>query len=278
MIKLTDEHIPEIKVMEKAFDDLQNSNISFSTSEEVLKYLFEHFKFVPRLSWSSDKIGNFKLYRVRKESTFKNEDLHDPLSFSFPPPELCKLGRANLPGKPVLYACDNQFTAIVETDISKDEIFYLSEWELIIYPLCLLFVQLFDNISPENRWYNIYANMLKSMLNDYIYLSEKSIASLKFLNSAYSNLFVKTNPKSYLISAAIADNLIYHDHEGARTIGIIYPSVKNNLLSINFAINWYYTINNIKLKHIQKLIMTDNPKAPGLISTGTLNGDTISWE
>jgi hypothetical protein len=174
MKQITDDLIPDIEKVEESFKLLLDSSNLFSTSNEVIDFFFKQLIFIPRIAFPNDKIKTFKLFRIRKKTTIKKENLSDPLSFSFPPPEFCYVERANLTGKPVFYGCDNQFSAILETDIGKNEIFYLSEWTLTIHPNHYLFLLLFDNINSENLWYNISINMLNSLLKEFDFLSEKS--------------------------------------------------------------------------------------------------------
>ncbi len=122
-----EDSIPELNKLKRNFAKLISSDNEYQnkSTKDILDCIKTAYGGITRPihfnEWQTckDTTG----YRIISEADFQANDLilENPSSFSFP--ENPKLGRANLPGFPVLYASDNAHTAIYEKIASNPESF-----------------------------------------------------------------------------------------------------------------------------------------------------------
>lgn len=257
------------KKFEKRFDEL------FTKKLGIMPYI---------LLLSNTDLLPFKFYRLRKESKTFNERLIS--EYSFPPTSVVKnIQRANIPYHPVFYCSDNPLTAVFETQrIEKkddfESFYYLSQWELRKNQDVRVCPFLFGNVDASNPYKSLSVISLykiKEQLREYpVDEIEGFIAILKFL----SHLFIYDN--SYIVSSYIAHSNLYARHN-LRSDIFIYPSYRTKQKTVNFAIHPNCVSENLLLKSVFKLRITNVDRVNDLASVkvsfvGKNENGIIYWQ
>lgn len=183
-------------------------------------------------------------FRVRSLSP--NEDPSIISTFSYPPKEYNRLGRANLKSKQVLYAAEDPTTAMFEY-LNTGEIgnyIYLTEWALK-YEIHIPTFNIMEFLWDETEFYE----KLKGA-------NEIVIKKVKQIYSLIRNLYRKSN--QYEFSAPWSHLLLYKSDICKM---IRYPSVATQEISTCNAINIDFFDEHFYLKRIFKLKLEAGIKA-----------------
>jgi hypothetical protein len=199
--------------IEEVFNSLNEFQVDTSDLSKSSKTIKLHYYKIFR-----DLLSEFKQFRLKKDSHLyrvrKNEGdklFMYPDELSHPPANKTKLGRVNLPSRPVFYCSDKLSTSILELKPVENE--YITVAESILSEELLLAV-----IGDLNR-----------------YKTEgKQSAELKLFYEKITPIITKLINKDadYLFTAELAD-LIFTD---TKFKGIIYPSYYSNTKADNFAL------------------------------------------
>ncbi len=166
--------------------------------------------------------GDGSLYRAVKYS----EMPLDVSQLSYPPVDMVRLNRANLPGNPLFYCSGDPRTPFFELNIQAGDTVVLSKWRIANEILCIplgyseqIFAQLCSArkcphiIPPEKR----HPNELKKP-NSYI---------IDF----FSEIFTCPEENRYTLTAVIAEKFLMKQ----LSCGIVYPTIAMRANAENFA-------------------------------------------
>ena len=198
---------------------------------------------------------------------------HDNLTpkenrFGYPPPEYCKkLGRANYPEHPVLYAGESPEVIGGELSLKKDDWLHLAIFhtpEPISFEYLLL---LHDEISIQNKWHKILHEfkhfMIKNHPEKHLETPEQVWERIQSAAKAFRN-------HNYEETAAIAFHWLYIRNIDA----ILYPSLRSDDYC-NFALNTNFVDKNLHLYRVHACKwLGENLE---LHQTGELESGTIVW-
>ena len=188
--------------------------------------------------------SDLKFFRVRKDLNILKDDISDPLTFSHPPTYLTKVGRANLPNKPVLYASMSPQVAISECDMITNKLGYLSKWSVVKGASNLtISPQMKDNINKENPMHGYIANYqrhLEERFKSYPYLEH-----LKHLGKFIADIYCR-EMYPYKICSWISDKILYKRDVNA----ILYPSTKAGYMGMNIAFNRFFANKWLRLDNV----------------------------
>jgi hypothetical protein len=185
------------------------------------------------------KSEEFTIYRITKP--WENFDFNNQKSYSYNPKPK-DIGRAHRKGFPVFYGAIDPFTAFSEMkdSIKINDKFYMSRWKLKFKSNTNVHSLAINSSTKNNehilnplikRPYEGMKNMFKNIPNEFkeghIYAIEKM-----------GDLFTTKGNSNYHITSAYSHEIMYEAKSKGIDIPIlIYPSVENNLNSINWAIH-----------------------------------------
>jgi len=254
-------------------------NLSENDIEQIFKSKIGNSPMIIVSSNHKKREWNRPLFRVRKNNiNYKNENANSIKTFSLPPDSVVDRGRANILGKSVFYASNNIGTAIAET-LNDRSNFFLSVWRLND-PFNLYEFVSTDRASSEvlkSRYYRKKA-ALKNSFREYSEdESEKLIESI----AVQTSWFLRDS--DYSLSSYLANNILHNFLVGSRFFdAIMYPSIKTDKRSVNFAFKRSFAEQNMRCERIfhinEAIISGDNYRINGLNRIGICNGDSISWK
>ncbi len=204
------EQMKEIEAVFKSLNEFKVNPSDSSTSSKTIR--LHYYKIFQNL------LSQFKQFRLKNNTTLyrvrKNEgDLlfMYPDELSHPPVEKTKLGRVNLPIRPVLYCSDKQSTSILELKPVKND--YITIAESVLSEELLLAV-----IGDLNR---------------YTTNGEQS-PELKLFYEKITPIITRliNNDSEYLFTAELAE-IVFTD---PKFKGVIYPSYYSQTKADNFAL------------------------------------------
>lgn len=183
-------------------------------------------------------------FRVR--SLGPDEDPAVVSSFSYPPKEYNRLGRANLKGKQVLYAAEDPTTAMFEylNTGEAGQFIYLTEWKMkneIHVPTFNIMEFPWDELGFYQNWEGS---------------NEGTMKKVKELYGLMQNLYRKSD--QYEFSAPWSHQMLYKTNICKM---IRYPSVATEEISTCNAINIDFFDEHFYLKRIFKLKLEGGFKA-----------------
>lgn len=185
------------------------------------------------------KSEEFIIYRITKP--WANFDFNNPKSYSYNPNPK-DVGRAHRKGFPVFYGAIDPFTAFSEMkdSIKINDKFYMSIWKLKFKSNTNVHSLAINSSTKNNehilnplikRPYEGMKNMFKNIPNEF---KEGNIYAIEKMG----DLFTTKGNSTYHITSAYSYEIMYDTKSKGIDIPIlIYPSVENNLNSINWAIH-----------------------------------------
>jgi hypothetical protein len=246
-----EESIKAIQKLEKykfpEFKESDNQNIN-EFKKNVFAPIDKEFKIYPHLL-QPQKCNEFNLslFRVRDLSTFTNPDIFS--EHSYPPSHMTKMGRCNFPETPVFYCSNDPGTSLFEVirdNNFKQKQFCISRWKVKPSEEILFFENFLRTPLPEeNTFKEMNSTLIKKF--DKTFEGKLSLDKRNGLIKYFEyldNSFINDN--SYSLSATIAHNSLFREHE-TRTDILMYPSKQSNLRGVNLAINPNFVNNNMYL-------------------------------
>jgi hypothetical protein len=237
-------NLPSISEIEKSIIRIRNKDfreyvdgedIDFY-SNEIQKILVEEFGMTYNLHFPKDPGKHLKvrLFRARYLENIANINLR--CEHSYPPPGSCKkVQRANLPYCSVFYASDSPETAIHELahnnlNSMKGRYIAVSAWIIPDQHLYQITNYLLGNINNQSIYFDtcerILNNSINSISKSYVLERDSLERIIRFLGE----MFVDNN---YTISSHLAYQCLYKSGSSI----LIYPSVRKNMINVNFAIH-----------------------------------------
>lgn len=244
-IKIDDEFIDSILLPQEVEEGyariLRQSSRKKLSYDKIHKLFYENMgrHIMSTLTVTPELFSQLKIYRAFSKSDIESRDTTSPSSFSAPPTESTKMGRANIAKHPVFYGGDSEITALKETNLFiKGKEFYLSCWKPRKLPHKILIrLILFNNMHIDNPWRVLLNhNFLDEEFKNEI--PNEKLEGLKRLNDKICEMFVAQS-KHYQITSFIGNEQLYSNNNTKTKMLMplfVYPSVKNKLSSANFAI------------------------------------------
>lgn len=285
----------ELSQKYKAIMDNTNSNMDTS---EIINYINKTLENGIILTEKiSEGYGPLSLYRVTK-GNFDNFDPCNKNCYSYPPSEfpdgsLCKKGRANIEGSPVLYTSIHPMTAVFEMkgEIKPGETFYISRWVISPKEKIIIHDLLFNTTTQiENNALNAlvedHRKRIESIASN---VSPKPSKGLVSSVRRMGDLFVMEDCTKYYLTGAYSHFVLYEARkQGARIDAVKFPSVEHRQESINYAIHPdLVNSDSMHLKEVFEVFIAEGVEyghEPGmLLSTvrkGVFNdnGEFLRWE
>lgn len=224
--------ISELKA--KPYDELQQ----LLKDEKIKKWMGHYIRF---LNYTSEiKSEDFVCYRVRKSELdtpfFNTSDL------IYPPKDKNKMGRMNSNETIVLYTSLNEFTAISESRIEKDDYFQLTKFKIEkimkVYHIGMFSDLLFNYPRDTDKTKKKIQKLAPSC-------SDVAIKEFAALECALMDTFYCSSKQSYLLSSFIAESIFLEFQD---VDAIMYPTMLNKF-GINFAIKKEFVDNHMKINH-----------------------------
>ncbi len=275
--------------LDKRFEKIKRESTVDKTPLEISKIIKKHT--INRLIFGHTIDLNNQLELFRVTIPFEGFDCLKTSSFSYPPENLSKIGRANIKGFPVLYCSESQKTAVKEMkDILKigDE-FYVSCWKLDPKNKLFLHNLMHNNtVLKENGLRRYLADSMKLKVNE---LSEglKSLPdsyrdSITYMNQKFGDLFSLSGNEYYHLTSVYAHEILYNLSSVISQKPIImFPSQANIGEGINFA----FPPDLVKQEHIVpvwvlkvKYINNNNNGniQVAISDRGIINGNNVLWK
>jgi len=181
------------------------------------------------------------VYRVRP---VKQEDtIYTQIqsSFSNPPPEFTKQGRANKESNPVFYCALDKQVAIAESKLGDARDFFLSKWRLTEPPNLYPFL----NYKETSIYHGLRKHHQEKMKK--FFTENVGTASVHFqeLNELFADSFLFNH---YNLSSWIAHKTIYEFPQSFD--GILYPSEVVNHNGMNIAFHPNFIVRSLKLEKV----------------------------
>lgn len=239
--EIDDSHLLSLADMQIGFTEFknvirksieENSKLSF---DELEKLFFRNVKHIPQMIGIDMSLDN-AVYRVRVLSPEEDRNLIS--TYSYPPANLTRMGRANIEGHPVFYCSLDQNTAIRETLLknSKQGEFYLTKWEPFQPALARPTVFLFDDaVNLKEGPLEMNKSFVKRLQRMGKKYHEETAQTMYYLFTQIGNLFIDDD---WTASSFIAHNILYRNAQSnpLMSSAILYPSKESKMKSVNFAI------------------------------------------
>ncbi|UJH92092.1 hypothetical protein LZ575_05685 [Antarcticibacterium sp. 1MA-6-2] len=235
---------------------------NFKQTEDYVKaiedIIFQEFEIIPSaLQFFKPDKFNLSIFRARETSTFKNIDLIS--EHSYPPLNITSFGRCNFPENPVFYGSDHPITCLLEiireSDYKEKE-FCLTKWEILKSDTPVAIQPFFHSGLPKENGFSAIKEMETLKLDETFENKldlDKKAGLLKLLDFFRTTFITDAKHK---LSAAIAYNFLYAKHN-LRTDILMYPSIYTQLTGMNMAISPNFVDNQMQLKRLYKIKITD---------------------
>lgn len=278
--------IPELNKVKRKFKALLSKDCSSLPAEKIVEILFDTFGSIFRPihlnTWDTSK--GLISYRVISEDDVIKYKLSDTSTKTFSYPTNPGLGRANLPGYPVLYTADNPHTAIYEKTVSDPEYYtgkslYLSEWKMRPNTEMNTIMLLYGIIDPDHFYYEIAISIFEKMQKTMKIYSKESRKSLEFTTRALGEIFKHDH---YHLSSALANHWLstHRDSPIVHVDCLMYPSVRKAKSAVNFAFHHEFVDKQMEIVSVQKIKINDFSEQGAnytLEQLGKVNGDSVQW-
>ncbi len=269
--------------LDNTIGKIKNNNYTDSDTDKIINwcskinllYVYEPNSIVP-------------MYRCSRINDEIKRNINNPNTFSYPPPQYCKIGRCNMPNEPVLYLSIDEYTPFFEIYANVGEKIYLSEWSFEpknkVFEKRLFFSPSFFNdkysyatifaLSTEENVKKLFKSLSNDDKSNLFYFLEKMNEIIRLKSSDYYTLTSKLCADTF--------NGFNTENAGRVNIDIIsYPSVSTNLESINFAFRTKVVDDGIvSLKKVYKVLITeitDKEIKCNLLKIGIKEKDKINW-
>ncbi|RYX87791.1 hypothetical protein EON73_00535 [bacterium] len=188
--------------------------------------------------YNGSELDPIRLFRSR---VFESEKLPTSQSeFSYPPIDLCKLGRANENKSPIFYASAGGPTTFVESRCKVGNIIVISEYRGT-GPLLVQEVGFLNSQSEKNEYERTIHEIFTHPTNDYYEYSSKIAVHLISGNQlhgiSYPSIISSNQSQNFALKIEYADNFLSLMHCTAYVIKSIEHTFKYDVEEVNFGVN-----------------------------------------
>lgn len=205
--------------------------------QEIMELFFKYYTYssVPILIPPKSKDTTIEIFRLTPP--YKDMNIEKANSYSHPPKELTKLGRANIINEPVFYGSESFLTTIQEMKdkLELNSIYYLSKWRLALDQIYTIPIILNDITDQPNQALNGLSKGVKE-LSQYL-ISEYDLETGRLIRDI-GNLFSLRGNKYYYITGAFSHYYLSSDFTKKikKPPLLLYPSVERRSSALNMAI------------------------------------------
>lgn len=274
------EEFPNLETYKGQLERLwETSHLKDKGFQEIEDYFFSNAILLPENAAVHDdpEALRLMLFRVRWD-VGTNENINDPQTFSFPPPQHTKRNRGNIEGEPVFYASLNPQISMVESKIDEGSIGYCGRWTFTedLKELSVSYIA-FHSLNPQNLLSGIGPRLNTELRDQFLPKNQRIKEHLQYLFEFIHRLFcIEKEP--YILSSWIAHRILYRYNLDC----LIYPSYGTNFLGSNFAFNRHFVQKHMRLQEIFKFgeyKYVAGEVSWELLQHGTVNeSGTIEWK
>ena len=244
---LTDESVPSLEILKKAFKKIESTNLDELDYKDLKQFILNEIKLLPKVISLEEKFDT-TIYRARVNIQ-ANEDLGSIATYGAPPPKCTPRGRANLAQHPVFYGTVSQHAAIKEVKTFNTEDIYIGVWKPT-KPIKLS-MQIYvysDDVHLDDVWKTTNTILVEKFKNlETRVAKEESRDAMLYLNLKVGGWFLSDD---YTLSSCLGHSSLYEDRLSINAI--TYPSVSDKT-GVNFAFNPQFISNNFHLEKVVKV-------------------------
>lgn len=269
---------------DKKCEILLNNDFSGNSPEEIIRILQNETSALCSINFHLESLDTFEIVRV-SDWQFDEKDcdclVRDSSTYYYPKNKnMISMGRCNLPKQQVLYASELFTSALNEKELGKGDKFFISSWAARnSNNLQFTYFPFLEDNHPSIRPIETFERVKKQIIEK---TDHKTFNYLKKVMDFYCTIFCRSEEDipdkiKYAISSALSN---YYFNNG--TDIIIYPSIKNGLFGLNFAIKKEIADSVLSLKQVLCCVMTGSPskqRAPfEIIAVGNNISGTINFK
>lgn len=243
---------------------LNKNSINEISAKQLEGILTSNFTFITNLTF---KMQIDKFYRVTVNSRVcdgKEDTIQDIDKLKYRKDGATKNGRANLIGEKILYGTDDINTALKEARVKKNDLITVSTWKLTsnkplnITPIFKNFPKKSDTINVDFLKFHLdYRNTIKKLYNKYE--QERIDLFVQFLADCFTKDVDENNHFDYFLSSFYA-NRLFNFLDNGSIEAILYPSMRNDLITTNIAMKHNIFDNNYELEKVEEKIVLTSPR------------------
>lgn len=257
----------ETIILENYINNLRNYLKQNSINENIAKhleyFLSNNFNFITNLTFKKE-IDKFQRVTVNSRvNDGKEIRITDINKLKYPPNGAAKIGRANLVEEKILYGTDNIITALMEARAEENDLITISTWKLKTNK-ALTVTPIFKNFPLKSDVINIDFFKLhleyKKKLQEYNAETQKQIDFfIQFLTDCFTKEVGDNNHFDYYLSAHYA-NRLFNFLDNGKIDAILYPSMKEDLMTTNIAMKHNVFDDNYELFLVEEKIVLKAPR------------------
>nr|WP_314896923.1 hypothetical protein [uncultured Flavobacterium sp.] len=234
---------------------LKQNSINENTAKHLEYFLSNNFNFITNLTFKKE-IDKFQRVTINSRvNDGKEIRITDINKLKYPPNGALTNGRANLAGEKILYGTDNIITALKEARAKEKDLITISTWKLKTNK-AITFTPIFKNFPLRSNVINIDFFKLhleyKKKLEEYDVENQKKIdIFIQFLTDCFTKQVDDNNHFDYYLSAHYANRLFNFLDDG-KIDAILYPSVKEDLMTTNVAMKHTCFDDNYELIKVEE--------------------------
>lgn len=241
---------------------LKKNSINENTAKQLEWILLNKFSFITNLTVKK-KIDEFSRITVNSRvNQGENIRITDISKLKYPPNGALNNGRANLIGEKILYGTFNIITALKEARVEKNQLITISTWKLKTNK-ALIATPIFKNYPLKTNVLNVdlfgfyteYNNKLKEYDEE---AKERINIFVQFLTDCFTKEVEGSNHFDYFLSSFYANRLFNYLQNG-EIEAILYPSVKEDLVTANIAMKHTVFDQNYELFQVKEKIVVKVP-------------------
>lgn len=242
---------------------LKKNSINESSINSIEDFLINEFSYLTNLTFKK-QIDRFQRVTVNSRICNGNQQrLYKIDQLIYPPNGAKKYGRANIIGDKILYGTDDIPTALMEARVKENDLVTISNWKLKTnHSLCI--TPIFKNFPIRSDVINIdffdlhrlYWDTINKLFNP----EERVIVDkfVQFLADCFTKEVDENDHFDYFLSSFYA-NRLFNFLDNGLIEAILYPSMRNDLITTNIAMKHNVFDNNYELEKVEEKIVIGPP-------------------
>lgn len=267
---------------------LKKNSINEYSINSIEYFLKNEFSYLTNLTFKK-QIDRFQRVTVNSRICNGNQQrLYKIDQLIYHPNGAKEYGRANIIGDKILYGTDDIPTALKEARVKENDLVTISNWKLKTnHSLCI--TPIFKNFPTKSDvisidffdLHRLYWETINKLFNP----EERAIADkfVQFLTDCFTKDVDENNHFDYFLSSFYA-NRLFNFLDNGSIEAILYPSMRNDLITTNIAIKHDVFNNNYELENIEENIVIESPfginnfcKLKPIAYTKVFKGNEIIW-